>query len=125
MSRIEVGPDDLAGKQCTMCKAETAGVPPAKIKVPLDGPDVLKKLLEYGLGPFEITEDDEDYEHGMQLQVPLKQSNRTLTGDADDENFVLKQDQKDDLFQRKRKGGKGKGKGKGRGKGKGPNRFWN
>lgn len=87
--RIEVGPQDVSNKTCTMSRCIKAGTPAEKITVSLHGPDVLQKLNEWEL-KIDITDEDNEFED----DAKYTEDRGPATGDADEENFVLKSDSK-------------------------------
>lgn len=85
--RIEIGPQDVSNKTCTMSRCIKAGVPAEKITVSLHGAGVLEKLVEWDL-KIDIADEDKEFED----DAKYSEERAATTGDASEENFVLKSD---------------------------------
>lgn len=91
MLRVEIGPNDIKSKTCTVSQSKEAGAVADRFPdVALSGADLLHRLKELGLDGLQIDADDEDFEDGAtQAEIELKPA---MGGDDDAENFVLKAD---------------------------------
>lgn len=91
MLRVEIGPNDLQSKTCTVSQAKEAGQVADRFpQVSLSGADLLHRLKAMGLDGLEIDADDEEFEDGATAaEIELKPAQG---GDDDAENFVLKAD---------------------------------
>lgn len=102
MLRVEIGPNDMESKTCTVSQAKEAGQVADRFpNISLSGADLLHRLKAMGLDGLEIDADDEEFEDGATLaEVELKPA---TSGDADAENFVLRADSESTDKKKKRR----------------------